>query len=336
MRWNPSEVDQLVHQFFASPFGMAQHDHDRRELLAEVLENLLRTTGDPTRWDGPIVTSLLIAEMPHQPHLPGRDRRQLPDLLRGFIGFCMAEWDLCPDDADDALAMVTHWSEDWNRPALPRFDPWSTERRVLDQLRVEVGTAELLRSLDVVPLTDEPVDASALAPEASQAVDDVLRLIDRACGLWADPEVRIAARRLAARVANGDAAVLADQPNRAASAAVLVWLVARGSGCFGPRRARVKDLMATLGLAQASPSSWAAPYLRAAGLRSYGHRHQVTLGPELLTSAHRRSIIERRDHCQRVIGTTSGPDVLQIAHDSSGDPRAPAARQRAHPPGGAR
>lgn len=335
--WDPREVDDLISQFFASPFGMAQCDHERQQLLTEIVDVALRVAGDPTRWDGPLVTAVLVAEMPHQPHIPGRDRRQVPDLLRGFIGFCAAERGLDADHADDALGMVAHWSEDWSRPAMLTFDPWSAERRVLDELRVEIGTVERLWSLDTDPLPDEPFDGSAVAPAAADAVDKVLTLIDDACAVLTDPEVRIAARHLTARVTAGDAAVLVDQPDRAVSAAVLVWLVARANGAFGSGRARVMDLMDHLGLRQASPAGWARSYLRAAGLREHGHSRRLTLGPELLTSTHRRSIIELRDHCQRVISDGAGPpDVLQIAYGASGDPRAPSTGQRAPAPRRAR
>lgn len=333
IHWGPRAIDGLIRQFFASPFGMAQHDHERHELLTEVVDVALRVAGDPTRWDGPLVTAVLVAEMPHQARVPGRDRRQLPDLLRGFVSFCAAERGLDAEAADDALGMVSHWSADWNEPDPVVVDPWSAERRVLDELRVEIGTVQQLWSLDAQPLPDEPFDRSAVAPAAAGAVDEVLTLIDDACSELVDPELRIAARRLTARVAAGDAAALVDQPNRAVSAAVLVWLVARGNGAFGHGRARVMDLMAHLGLRQASPAGWAKPYLRAAGLREHGRRGRVTLGPELLTSDYRRSIIELRDHCQRVIGDVRDPsDVLQIAHDASGDPGAPAAGQRAPAP----
>lgn len=304
--WDRRDVADLISQFFASPYGMAQRDHDRHELLTEIVDVVLRVAGDPTRWDGGLVTAVLVAEMPHQPHIPGCDRRQVPDLLRGFIGFCAAERGLDALDAADALGMIAHWSEDWNRPDVLTFDPWAAERRQLDELRVEIGTVEQLWSLDADPLPDEPFDGSTLAPDAAKAVHEVLTLIDDACTVLPDPEVRIAARRLTARVTAGDAAVVMDQPNRAVSAAVLVWVVARGNGAFGPGRARVMDLMGQLGLRQASPAGWAKPYLRAAGLREHGHRGRPTLGPELLTSTHRRSVIELRDHCQRVIGV--GPD----------------------------
>jgi hypothetical protein len=317
--WDSRAVDDLIGQFFASPFGMAQCDDERHHLLTEIVDVVLRVAGDPTRWDGSLVTAVLVAEMPHQPHIPGRDRRQVPDLLRGFIGFCVAERGLDADDADAARRMVARWSEDWSQPEWWAFDPWSAERRGLDELRVEIGTLERLWSLDAVPLVDARFDRSALTPVAAAAVDDVLRLIDGACAVLADPEVRIAARRLTARVAAGDAAVLVDQPDRAVSAAVLTWLVGRGNGAFGRGRARVMDLMAQLGLRQASPAGWAKPYLRAAGLREHGHRGRVTLGPELLTSTHRQSIIELRDHCQRVIGETAGDrrECAQCATDST-------------------
>jgi hypothetical protein len=66
------------------------------------------------------------------------------------------------------------------------------------------------------------------------------------------------------------------------------------------------DLMHGLGLPQPSPAQWARPYMRAAGLRSHGHRNAATVGPELLTSAYRRSVVELRDHCERVVGDSGG------------------------------
>lgn len=340
IRWSSSEVHALIRRFFASPFGMAQSDQERHDLLGEIVEVAVRVGGDPTRWDDRLVTAVLVAEMPHQPHLAGRDRRRVPDLLRGFIGFCAAEQGLDGDDAHDAhdaLAMVAHWSEGWNQQEIPAFDPWVAERRVLDELRVEVGTIELLWSLDTHPLPDEPFDERAVPRAAMAAFDEVLTLVDGARAVLVDPEVCIAARRLTARVAVGDATVVVRQPNRAVSAAVLVWLAARGNDAFGAGRARVRDLMGHLGLPQASPAGWATPYVRAAGLRAYGPRQRLTLGPELLTSTYRRSIIERRDHCQRVIGDDDRrSDVLQIAHAAGGDPGAPSTGQRAAPPRRAR
>jgi hypothetical protein len=233
--------------------------------------------------------------------------------------------------------MVAHWSAGWRGQEDVVFDPWERERRVLDELRVEVGTAELLWALDTDPLPNEPLDGGSLPPHAAAVVVEVVRLADDACTALFDPEVRTATRRLAVCVAAGDPAVLVDQPNRAMSAAVLVWLTARANGAFGAGRARVMDLMGHLGLRQASPAGRAPPYLRAAGLREHGHRGRLTLGPALLTSSRRRSIIELRDHCQRVIGDDTGhANVLQIAHDTGRDPRAPSTGQRAPAPRRAR
>lgn len=241
------------------------------------------------------------------------------------------------DAADDAFGMIAHWSAGWEGSATNIFDPWSTERRVLDELRVEVGTTQELWSLDTHPLPDEPFDRSVVPPAATEAVDEVLSHIDAVGAVLGDPELTTAARRLTARVVAGDPAVFVDQADRAVAAAVLVWLVGRANNAFGRGRARVMDVMACLGLRQASPAGWATPYLRAAGLRHHGHRGRITLGPDLLTSRHRQEIIELRDHCQRVIGDPPpAPDVLQIAHGTGRDPGAPAAGQRAPAPRRAR
>lgn len=45
VHWTLPKLRDLTSAFFASPYGMAQHDDRRRELLREVLDVVVRVTG---------------------------------------------------------------------------------------------------------------------------------------------------------------------------------------------------------------------------------------------------------------------------------------------------
>lgn len=296
--WSRAEQDQLVDAFFASPYGRALRDAHRRRLLDGIVEGILDTDGDPMRWSPVTVELLMVDELRHDPDLAADDLRQVPDLLRAFIGYCHAERGVPAALTDETIDAVDRWRTHLQH-AIDDLDdrwdePWSYEAMLLDDLRRAVGSELALRTLDAEPLPDEPFAWDTVPLDGHDRLQEVLHLVDATCETLFDIELRTAARRLVARVALGDPRVLSrGRPETAAAA--LVWIVATANDAFTRHGLLVKDYMTHLGLGSGTPSQRADTFLRAAGIEAHRYPRLGLGDPSLLVSAHRRSIIESRD-----------------------------------------
>lgn len=90
--WDEDAREALTERFFASPFGTALDDEDRRSLLESLLWfGADYGPGDPMRWSPTAVEILLLDWMPRKIVAEVDFLAQAPDLLRAFVRFCHAE-----------------------------------------------------------------------------------------------------------------------------------------------------------------------------------------------------------------------------------------------------
>jgi hypothetical protein len=151
-----------------------------------------------------------------------------------------------------------------------------------------------LRHLTVEPLPDEPFDWAAVAPDAVEAIEPVVALVDDVCERRFDLELRTAARRTIARLAAADPSLFTRRSRLENTTAALVWAVATANDAFTTHRLLVKELAADLGVS-GTPSQRADTFLRAL-LGAHRGYEGVGLGTtDLLTSTGRASILARRD-----------------------------------------
>lgn len=308
--WSRVEQDQLIGAFFASPYGRALRDADRRFLLHHIIEAILDHGDDPLRWSPVTVEVLMVDHLPDDIDLDAELLRQAPDLLRAFIGYAHAERSIPAALTEVTIDAVDRWLPDL-LGGIDELDggwdePWSYEAVLLDELRREVGSELALHTLDAEPLPDEPFAWEGVPLDVHDRLLEVLGLIDATCEELFDVELRTAARRLVARVVAGDPAVFTRKGRTETAAAALVWIVATPNEAFTRHGVGVKDLMAHLGLRSGTPSQRADTFLRAAGINP--HRYpRLSLGePSLLTSAQRRSIIDRRDRYEATLKEGDG------------------------------
>ncbi len=299
--WTTAELRELVEAFFASPWGRALRDRDRRRLLERVVE-VAAEEDDPMRWS-PVRVEVLTAEgLVDDDDVPTEVLALAPDLLRAFIGYCHGERGVPDSLTDETMAAVDRWGPELQRAIDERDelygdtdDPmWSWGAEMLVELVGATGSVAALRHLSVEPLPDEPFDWTAVAPDAVEAIEPVVALVDDVCERLFDLELRTAARRTIARLATADPSLFTRRSRLENTAAALVWVVATANDAFATHGLLVKDLAADLGIS-GTPSQRADTFLRAlpGAHRGYGG---VGLGStELLSAAGRASVIARRD-----------------------------------------
>jgi hypothetical protein len=171
---------------------------------------------------------------------------------------------------------------------------WSWGAEMLADLVGATGSVAALRDLAVEPLPDEPFDWTAVAPDAVDAIEPVVALVDDVCERLFGLELRTAARRMIARLAAADPSLFTRRSRLENTAAALVWAVATANDAFATHGRLVKDLAADLGIS-GTPSQRADTFLQAlpGAHRGYGG---VGLGStDLLTATGRASVMVRRD-----------------------------------------
>lgn len=299
--WTPAELHKLVEAFFASPWGRALRDRDRRRLL-ELVVDVAAEDDDPMRWSPVRVEVLMAQGLVDDPDVPTEVLTLAPDLLRAFIGYCHGERGVPDALTDETMAAVDRWVPELQRAIDKRDDlygdsddpMWSWGAEMLTELVGATGSVAALRHLSEEPLPDEPFDWTCVAPDAVEAIEPVVALVDDVCERLFDLELRTAARRTIARLAAADPSLFTRRSRLANTAAALVWTVASANDAFATHGRLVKDLAADLGIS-GTPSQRADTFLRAltGAQRGYGG---VALGStDLLTSTGRASLRVRRD-----------------------------------------
>lgn len=317
----PEEARQaLAERFFASPFGAGLDDADRRGLLESLLWfGADYGPGDPLRWS-PVAVEILLADwIPRKIVADVPYLAQAPDLLRAFIRFSHAERGIRADLTAETLAAVDELEPEYQqiirspRPqgpaallaamgALDPDGPWAVPGDLvfgydpLDGLADAVGGFEALAALDDRPLPDEPFDWDRVPGDVRPRVGAVRELVDRCCDELLDGELRTAARRLLARVAEADPDLFLRRKRPEGTAAAVCWIIATANHLFRERRLAVKQLTSWFGLS-ASPSSQAKALLKAIGVDAdgfaFGDGHLAS--PDYLTGAHRAGMVAARD-----------------------------------------
>jgi len=330
--WDDDALGDLTERFFASPEGIHLDDPDHRDLLGEVLRfGTDYGPGDPMRWS-PIAVEIILSDwIPRKIIAPADFLAEAPELLRALVSFCHSERAVRPDLTTETLAMIDRLEAGYQHTiSSPR--PQGTEallgalgllddpsepssgtlaglfdllpdygEQLADMLSREVGGEDALAQLDAEPLPDEPLSEAGIDEDIRARVAEISGLCDRCCEELLDVEYRSACRRFLARVAALRPELFRRRSDPAVTAAAVCWVIGHANELFsGPGSIRVKDLASHFGLAPSRIPPRGRKLLAAAGVLSDPDDNPpggITLAdPGLLTSAHRRQIIARRDH----------------------------------------
>ena len=272
--WTDGDKQALTDRFFASPFGAALDDDDRRGLLDSLLWfGTDYGPGDPLRWS-PVAVEIVLADwIPRKIVADAPYLAQAPDLLRAFIRFSHAERGIRAELTAETLDAVDELEPEYQatirspRPqgpaallaamgALDPEGPWGDVAAgepltfgaiMLERLYPAVGGAQALDALDDVPLPDEAFDWARVPAEARERAGEVLALVDRAARALLDVELRTAARRLLARHRGRDPQAL--RRGRAdTTAAAICWIAAKANDVFDETDLTVKQLLDWFGV----------------------------------------------------------------------------------------
>lgn len=318
--WSDGDKQALADRFFSSPFGAGLDDGDHRSLLDSLLWfGTDYGPGDPLRWS-PVAVEILLADwIPRKIVADVPFLAQAPGLLRAFIRFCHAERGIRPELTGETLTAVDELEDDYQttirspRPQgptallaaigmldpngpLPDVDDLLAGFDPLKDVADAVGGSAALDALDAAPLPDEAFHWEQIADDVREPVGKVLELVDRCCTELLDVELRTAARRLLARVADTDPDVFRRRTRLEGTAAAVCWVVATANHVFRDRDLTVKQLTGWFGIA-GSPSARAKPLLTAIGVTPDGYAHSDGhLGsPDYLTGEHRAHLLAARN-----------------------------------------
>jgi len=319
------EWTKLQTDFAGSEFGrpLSAEQRDQADTLMQFAANY--GTGDPLRWSNVVVEIMLLDLIPRKVVAPRDYLITMPETLRSVIRYAHEQRSIPAVYTDQALAAIDEFLPHYldaisqsrgQGPAalLERMgvlDPLDGSELddvdptdYLGVLARSVGGTDVLDALDSAPLPDEPLDVASLPADVVDRVRAVSTLADSACtDLFADPELRTAARRALARIAMTDPAIFRRRSSDATAAAALCWIVAKGNDYLGfGDDVSVAELMAHFGL-KGSPGQRAQPMLRALGLPEYDWTYDPDLGSaDLLTSGERAEIIRQRDRWREAFG----------------------------------
>lgn len=321
--WDDDAQRRLTDAFFASESGRRLDDADHRELFDSILwYGTDYGPGDPLHWSPAAVEIVLLDWIPRKLVAPSRYLAKAPALLRAFIRYAHAQRAIPPQRTEETLAALDACEPEYQklirspRPqgpaallamigAIDPDGPWELPGEeffytdMLELLGEAVGGEQALATLTADPLPDEAFAWEGIPADIHARVTDVLERCDRCCEELLDAEYRTACRRYLALIARGDPEVFRRRGSAHTAAAAICWTLGTANELFSYDGMLVKDLLAQFGIAQGSVSQRAATLMKAAGLREPDcgtPAWDVRLGtPELLVSAHRARIIERRD-----------------------------------------
>lgn len=325
--WTEPELAQLADRFLSSPYapdhGQPAWGNQSDFVLPLLWFGAHHGTGDPQHCSPVAVEIMLTSFLPDHVLADVADLRRYPELLRSYIRFCHAERRVPSSLTRQTLRAVDEYeplyreligrprasgplvrTEDGRLerphgmlPERPPYDMADAGRVMLARLVDEVGGPEALRAIDSVPLPDEPFDWAGVPEGACASVARIVTLCDDACAAVLDIEHRTACRRFLREVAVGDMQALTEASQPAQVAAAACWVVGQLNDSFraGAGSARVKDLLAHLGLT-GTVAQHGYALVRATGRpRPRGAYDLGIRSVELLVSRRRESIIKRRD-----------------------------------------
>ena len=318
--WSEEEQQALAERFFASPMAMGFDDEDHRELLDHLLWfGTGYGPGDPMRWSPVNVEIVLLDWFPRKIVAKAAFLAKLPDLLSAFVRFCHAERGIRKVLTDDTLASLRRWHPEYQRMIrTPRHQgpialldamgvladdeeplgDWDEDDELplpeflRKMLVLEVGSEDVIDSIDIEPLPDEPFPWDLVGDDERDIVSYLVERCDRFADEVLGSEFRTAIHRFVARVVAGDNTVLDRGARPERTAASICWAVASANGRMGTSGDLTgKDLGAWFGIGSGSVSQRGQVLIKAAGLTRTPYGGLGT--PELLVSAHRRTLVAR-------------------------------------------
>jgi hypothetical protein len=313
--WSKEEKAAIADAFFASPYGSPLDGEDERDLLESVLWfGTGYASGDPLRWS-PVTVEMLLADwFPRKVIAEPAYLAKLPDLVRGYVGYCHDRNDIRADLTEETLAAVDRWEPEYLRMIrsgrqqamaglaetlleTDRVKNLSDEEIHLEYIADEVGGVEVLTKLDAEPLPDEEFDWTGISEEIRLTVHAILEECDACADAVLDVEHRTAMRRFLAKAATHNPALFRRKGSPVRGAAAVAWVITTANRTIGSYRSPMtgKQLLEHFGVT-GSVTDRAQSLIRAAGIdlrMTYG---SLRVGdPGLLVSRRRRGLVEERD-----------------------------------------
>lgn len=294
--WSEEELTRLADDFFASPYGMASDDHERRGMLESILWFATDYgPGDPLRWSPVAVEMLLLDWVPRKiitdPGFLGR----LPELVRDFIRYAHHRRGIRSGRTVETLAAL----DETERRYVQRIrasTPYGAAA-MLENLAELVGGHVGLEGLTAESLPDEPFAWDGIPDDIRPLVGDVLTSCDGCAEALLDVEHRTAMRRFLSRAAVADPVIFRRKASPVRGAAAVAWVICRANNTAGGSGSplSVQELLDWFGV-NGSVSQRAEPLLRANGVHPSQQSWGSALGtPDLLVSGRREEIIEWRN-----------------------------------------
>lgn len=318
--WAREELDAIIADFLASPFGGAHDNPEDRATLDSILWFASSyTDGDPYRWSPVNVEILLASWYPNKVIDRSEYLARMPQVLRPFIRFCHHTRGIPAARTQETLASVDRWEptfqelihgdrphglagylagllddnllDEYEDEYDDEYEDVSRSEFYLRRLDRQVGGRDALNALTDVPLPDEEFDWSGIPTDIHPLVAEYLAACDRVAGELLNVEYRTAMRRLLSRVAAGDPTIFRRKAAANRGAAAIAWMVVRVNE---HRVSSVGDLLQAFGVT-GSVSQRAEPMQRAIGIDPYRQYSGFTLGSvDYLVSETRASFIRSR------------------------------------------
>lgn len=213
---------------------------------------------------------------------------------RGLRLVSTQPWFEREDDCEPGFASHQRWvhaeiAKDHNSPRL-----W---------LVALAGGFDELAALDAEPLPDEPFEWSAVVSPDRPVVQRLLELVDGFCAAHADVEIATVCRRLMARIARNQPAVLRGKQTERVAASI-VYCAGAGNDMFGRRDAKGRAALTSFFdlKSDVSPRAHTIWCAAGVGLRGWAPRPRDWYGDDqplgdasLLHSRVRRYLVQLRD-----------------------------------------
>ncbi|MGO3313375.1 MAG: hypothetical protein ACTIMA_06370 [Brachybacterium tyrofermentans] len=316
--WILEDGTDLVAEFTASAHaGGLERVETAADLVAYMMVVLGGGLGDPLAWNPELAEWLLTDVLPTTPILSEDQAAQVPSILPPLVAWSLERTGEDPSVIAQTLREITPLLEQFPvRRADPRMRAQRLEEQVdlalelgdpsalrLADLALLVGGFDVLAELDTTPLPTErlpleqfPDNLRDLAAEIdAHLVDGVSALLAGQPAPDQTAELLTACRRLLARIAELDDAVLRRKASTRNTAAAIVSLIARGNELMGyaPAPLHEKDLRRAFDL-RSNPSQRARNLAEAAALP---HRWSgiALADPGLLLGTARAEILRKQD-----------------------------------------